>query len=222
MMESNRIWRGLAAETGETDLAFTQSGCCILAESESQMAKYETWHELAREHQLDTRLLSSDEAAKLASGIDGPWRGGMLTPSDGRAEPFVAVPALARAARRLGAAVVENCAVRDVETQAGRVSAVITEQGRVATHRPWSWPVGRGRPASQVTNIGLDLPQLMVRSTVARTTRGARTRRFQTSPPRGLRIRRRDDGGYSIATGDVAEHYISAKSFQLLTGFSGL
>ena len=27
MIESNRIWRGLAAETGEADLACTRSGC---------------------------------------------------------------------------------------------------------------------------------------------------------------------------------------------------
>ena len=32
MMESNRIWRGLAGETGEKDLAFTAAGCVYLAE----------------------------------------------------------------------------------------------------------------------------------------------------------------------------------------------
>ena len=35
MMESNRIWRGLAGETGEADLAFTESGCYYLAEDQA-------------------------------------------------------------------------------------------------------------------------------------------------------------------------------------------
>ena len=39
MMESNRIWRELAARTGEKDLTFTPSGSVYLAQSEAQMAK---------------------------------------------------------------------------------------------------------------------------------------------------------------------------------------
>jgi glycine/D-amino acid oxidase-like deaminating enzyme len=38
---------------------------------------------------------------------------------------------VAEAARRLGAAVVNRCAVRGVETAGGRVAAAMTEQGRV-------------------------------------------------------------------------------------------
>ena len=36
MMESNRIWRGLAEDTGDEDVAFTESGCLYLAESEAE------------------------------------------------------------------------------------------------------------------------------------------------------------------------------------------
>ena len=54
MMESNRIWRGLAAETGEKDLAFTASGCLYLAEEEADLARFGEWHHLAKEHRLDT------------------------------------------------------------------------------------------------------------------------------------------------------------------------
>ncbi|NIR34876.1 MAG: FAD-dependent oxidoreductase, partial [Actinobacteria bacterium] len=95
----------------ETDLAFTTSGCLYLASTERELAKFETWHEVARQHQLDTRMLTPREAAAM-SGIEGEVAGGMFTPSDGRAEPLVAAPALARDARRRGAAVMEDCAVR--------------------------------------------------------------------------------------------------------------
>ena len=124
MMESNRIWRGLAGETGEQDLAFTAAGCVYLARDERELAKFEAWHDLAKQHQLDTRMLSPAQARAAVPGLEGRWAGAMLTPSDGRAEPFVAVPALARAAHRLGVSIVENCAVRTLETAGGRVRGV--------------------------------------------------------------------------------------------------
>ena len=216
MMESNRIWRGLAGETAEADLAFTAAGCVYLAENARELARFEAWRDLAREHQLDTRMLSAEEARAAAPGIEGRWIGGMLTPSDGRAEPFVAVPALARAAHRLGVSITEGCAVRTVETAGGRVCGVHTERGPVRAERvvlaggAWSTYFAR--------NAGLDLPQLVVRSTVGRTHPAPDRGLANISAP-GLAMRRRADGGYTVTTGDVAEHYVCARSFKDLTKF---
>ena len=120
MMEANRLWQGLAAETGETDLSFSQSGCLYLADSPAAMTKYEGWYDAAKQAQLDTVLLTAADIRDRYRNIAGPadggeWAGGMITPSDGRAEPFLAVPALARAAERAGAIIVENCAVRTLD-----------------------------------------------------------------------------------------------------------
>ena len=210
MMESNRIWRGLAAESGEKDAEFTESGCLYLAESEADLARFESWYDLAKQHQLDTRMLSAREAAALAPGIEGRWKGGMLTPSDGRAEPFVAVPALARAARREGVTVIENCAVRTVETQDGRVGAVVTEKGRVRTGA--AVLTGGAWSTYFAANAGVDLPQLIVRSTAGRTRPDSGRDLPNVSSP-GLSVRRRADGGYTISTGDLAEHYVAPRSF---------
>ena len=211
MMESNRIWRGLAEQSGEEDARFTEAGCLYLAESEAELARFESWYEVAREHQLDTRMLSAREAQALAPGIAGRWTGGMLTPSDGRAEPFVAVPALARAARRKGVSVIEGCAARVVETQAGRVCAVVTEKGRVragaAVLAAGAWSM------CFAANAGIDLPQLIVRSTAARTHPDS-GRALPNLSARGLAVRRRADGGYTLATGDLVEHYVAPRSFK--------
>ena len=216
MMESNRIWRELAETTGEKDLAFTPSGCVYLAESESEMAKYDSWHGVAKQHQLDTRLLSADEVAARVPDISGRWLGGMLTASDGRAEPFVAVSALARAAAALGASIAENCAVRIIETKAGHIHAAVTERGSVRTDRVLL--AGGAWSTHFAANAGLDLPQLMVRSTAGRTHGIAGAAIANISTP-GFGICRRDDGGYTIATGDLAEHYVSQSSFKYFSKF---
>jgi len=211
MMESNRIWRGLAEETGEADLKFTQSGCLYLAESQAAMAKYETWRDVAEQHQLDTRMLTAEEVRERYPNFNGDWVGGMITPSDGRAEPFVAVPALARAAEREGAVIREDCAVRTLDVARGRVVGVVTEAGAVRAGRVVL--AGGAWSTHFAGNAGLDLPQLAVRSTVMRTEPAPDVIGPNISSP-GLSIRRREDGGYSVTSGDLAEHFLSPKSFR--------
>ncbi len=216
MMEANRIWRGLAEQTGEADLAFTPSGCVYLSDSEASLHKYEGWHTLAKEHQLDTKMLSKAEVEARFPNIGGAWIGGMMTESDGRAEPFVAVPALARAARRSGAVVIEDCAVRTLDVEAGRVAGVVTEQGRVKCAQ--ALLAGGAWSTHFAANAGIDLPQLAVRSTAARTEPAPELYTSNISMP-GLALRRRADGGYTLATGDLAEHYLSLASFKYFKKF---
>jgi len=219
MMEANRIWRGLAEETGDADLKFTQSGCLYLIATEAQRAKYLDWHELALRHQLGTRILTKTGLEAFQPGIEGDWLGAMVTPRDGRAEPFLAVPALARATRRSGAVVIENCAVRTLDIQAGRIAGVMTEKGFVRTSRVVL--AGGAWSTHFAANAGLDLPQLAVRSTVARTTPAPESFTANISTP-GLTLRRRQDGGYTVATGDLAEHYLSVSSFRYLPKYRKL
>ena len=221
MIESNRIWRGLAAETGDDDLTFTQGGCLYLAADRDEMAKYEQWYDMAKQHQLDTRLLSREDIKRMYPDVAGDRFGGMVTPSDGRGEPFVAIPALARAAHRLGVAVAEECAVRTLDVSNGRVTGVVTEKGRVSCHAA---VLAAGAWSTHfASNEGLDLPQLAVRCTVARTEAAPRIFQDQPEVPnirdRGLSMRRRADGGYTLATGTMAEHYLSPKSFRYFTKF---
>ena len=69
------------------------------------------------------------------------------------------------------------------------------------------------------SNAGFDLPQLIVRSTAGRTNIATKGPEIPNVSMSGLSIRRRDDGGYSIATGDIAEHYVSPRSFKYFTRF---
>src|SRR6202011_4348102 len=81
---------------------------------------------------LDTRILTRAEAAELMPGLTGNWTGALYTASDGKAEPQRAAPAIAEAARKQGATIVTQCAVRGIETAGGRVAGVVTERGAIA------------------------------------------------------------------------------------------
>ncbi len=219
MMEANRIWRGLAEETGEDGLTFIEAGNVTLIADQAGLARAEAFRELSMRHQLETRILSREETAQRFGGVGGDWIAAMETPSDGRGEPFAAVPALARAARNAGAVVIEDCAVRTVDLAGGRVAGVVTEKGRVRCERVLL--AGGAWSTHFAHNAGVDLPQLAVRSTVARTEPAPDAYANNFATP-GLYLRRRADGGYSVSSGDLAEHYISRASFRYLTKFTKL
>lgn len=215
MMESIGIWERLAAETGE-DLGFTRQGVLFLADSENEMGEFEQWLAIAREHELDTRLLSRRQVDELIRAGQSGWLGGLFTPGDGRAEPFVAVPALARAVQNKGGAIIENCAVRTVDTEAGRVAGVMTERGRVRCQAV----VCAGGAWSNLflRNLGVDFPQLTVRASVARTEKADEV--FAGNAASGsIAFRRRSDGGYTIALADLHEHFLSTGSFRFFRRF---
>jgi len=58
---------------------------------------------------------------------------GFYVPDEGRADPVGVATSMAKGAKALGARVIEGVAVTGVETKRGRVSAVLTSQGRIET-----------------------------------------------------------------------------------------
>lgn len=209
-IDSINTWETLAKEL-DTDIGFTRQGVLYLAETEDQLAQHEKWLDTAIQHQLDTKMLSSAEVDGLIKDKPGQWRGGMFTASDGRAEPFKAVPALARALQGYGGLVRENCAVRSIEMQAGKVSGVVTEQGSVCTQSVIC--AGGAWSTLFMANLGVNLPQLTVRATVARTATAPDI--YSGNATVGeVAIRRREDGGYTIASSSTNEHFVSTDSFR--------
>jgi glycine/D-amino acid oxidase-like deaminating enzyme len=219
VMESVRIWRDLASQTGEKDLEFTKCGCLYLVDTKAGLEKCESWLEVAKQHQLATQLLTPADIAERFPNLSGNFLGGMITESDGRGEPFVAVPALARAAQSAGARIRENCAVRTLDIEGGRITGVITEHDRIGCSQVVL--AGGAWSTHFAANAGVSLPQLAVRSTVARTNEAPDLLGPTLSSP-GLTVRRRRDGGYTVTTGDLAEHYLSPASFRYAPKFRRL
>jgi glycine/D-amino acid oxidase-like deaminating enzyme len=86
IMESLRIWRGLDKEI-EDNTGFHQGGVVYVAQNENRIAGFERFLEIAKQVQLDTRLLSAAELKQQVPDLAGPYAGALTTPSDGRAEP---------------------------------------------------------------------------------------------------------------------------------------
>src|SRR5712692_5018227 len=116
----------------EAETGFRQSGIMYLAETEAELGELEAWLEHAHQYQLDTHIITDTEVRELMPGLTGTWAGAMYTASDGKAEPQMAAPAIAEAARRLGAGILTQCAVRGIETSGGCIACVATEKGRIA------------------------------------------------------------------------------------------
>lgn len=210
IIEALNIWRSLADELGE-DVGYRQEGVLFAARSDEQLAQYTDWIDSVADYGLDSRIVDAAELARLVAGAAAGWRGALYTPSDGRAEPHLATAALARAATRAGATLLTGCAVRGIETAGGAISGVVTEYGSIRTSRvacaagAWTSLFCR--------SLGITVPQLRVRGTVARTAPVASV--FDGALfDNELALRRRADGGYTLAHGIILEHAITPDTFR--------
>ncbi len=215
IIESLRLWQGMNERVG-AETGFRQSGIMYLAATAAELAQLEAWLGHARQYQLDTRLLTRAEAAELMPGLTGDWKGALYTASDGRAEPQRAAPAIAEAARRRGASILTRCAVRGIETAAGRVAAAVTEKGRIACNSVLL--AGGAWSRLFCGNLGIELPQLKVLASVMRTEPLLGGPEISASG--GLfGFRKRLDGGYTVATLGVRTIDLVPDNIRLLPAY---
>jgi glycine/D-amino acid oxidase-like deaminating enzyme len=214
MMRSLRLWLELREELG--DIGFRQGGSLYLAEDDTQLAELEGWLSVARQHALDTRLLDAPELAKVLRTDDRRWRGALHTASDARAEPSRATAAFARAAQRRGAQIFSHCAVRGIDRSAGRIQGVITERGRVAASMVVC--AGGAWTGSFCRSMGIAFPQLTVLGTVARSAPTREILEGEAWCP-DIAIRRRADGGYTVAHGGSFLHSLTPDTLRYARKF---
>ncbi len=215
MIESQRLWQEMDGRVGAAT-GYRQSGILYLCASEAELARRAAWLEHARPYQLDSRLISGAELDRVAPGAAQPFAGALYTASDGRAEPEQATPAIAAGARSRGATLLTGCAVRGIETAAGRVSAVVTERGRIAC----SAAVLAGGAWSGLfcRRLGIRLPQLKVLGSVMRLdpVGGAPE---TAAAATGFAFRKRLDGGYTVANVNANIVDIVPDSFRYMIDF---
>ena len=213
-MESVRMWGRMAERVG-ADVGFRLAGTLWAEETEADLQRHAAWLDRAREYQVGSRMLDAAQTAAMLPGAGTRFAGALYTPGDGRAEPQTAVPAMAEAARRQGAVIVEGCAARGLDMQAGRVAGVVTERGRIACEAA----VLAGGAWSRLFcgNEGVSFPQLKVLGSVIRTAPMGGP--DLSVGARHWALRKRVDGGYTIAQRNNMLTPIVPDSFRLLPRF---
>ncbi len=214
-MEALRQWEGMDGRLGG-NTGYRRAGTVYLHGTAAHAAAHEAWLEHARPWQIDSRLLTADAVAEMFPGSARRWTGGLHTPGDGRAEPSLAVPAMARAARRAGAAVLTGCAVRGLDLVGGRVAGVVTERGRIACDA--AILAGGAWSRLFLGNHGVDFPQLKVLGSVLRTEPLAGLPE-QAVGASDWAFRKRLDGGYTVAQRGASVAEVVPDSFRLLRDF---
>lgn len=215
MAEALRIWGNFDQRTGR-DTGYRRAGIIFTCADDEEYANHEKWNRNLDGYQLDSRMLSAAEFREMFPQSNMKLKGALYTAADGRAEPQKAAPAIAEAARAKGAAILTECAVRGIETAAGAISGVITERGPIACK---AVVLAGGAWSSLFSNrYGIDLPQLKVMNSVLRTKplEGGPEQAIWSN---GFAARKRQDGGYTIASGHENIVDIVPKSFRYALDF---
>lgn len=194
---SKRLWSEIEAEI-QDDVGYRLNGLIGVFGCRKEHEKAEQWISTVRGlPAVDARILTTDEARGYLPNGRLPAFGGIHQSTDAAAEPTKAAPAVALAARRLGARIVQYCAVRGIERQGGAVSAVVTEKGSVRTSTVvlaggiWSPLIAR--------SLGLDLPQLQAFASELRVRPKEAGPLTSAWTPQGA-YRVNDDGSYTVSS----------------------
>ncbi|OCX59972.1 D-amino-acid oxidase [Thioclava sp. SK-1] len=189
------LWEEMTRDIG-ADMGFRRCGLLYLSNSEAEIEGWATWGRYARGEGVDTRMLTAQEAAIRGSATGQSWRGGVWSPSDGTADPSRAAPLIARGVVKHGGTVVQHCAARGIETEAGTVSAVVTEAGVIRTRQVVL--SGGAWAASFLHQLGISFPQSSVRSSILSVAPGAEQVPAALHT-KDVSVTRRLDGSYTLA-----------------------
>lgn len=132
-LESLSVFKAFKDEFG-VDPGFKQLGYLFLVSDEADLRGFEERIVLQRQLGVDVRVITPGEARELLPAlyvddlIAAVWG-----PDDGLAGPAEVTEGFARRARELGARIVEGVEVTSIEAAGGRVSAVETTRGAIAT-----------------------------------------------------------------------------------------
>ena len=215
VMESMRLWQKIADQL-DCDIGYQRKGSLYLCETDQDMARHDRFMSFAPAYGLDTTVLNRKQLETLIKDCPQRWQSGLYTPDDGRAEPSLAVPAMARALALRGVPIIENCAVEKIMIQNQQVTGVLTEYGEIGAASVLC--AGGAWSTFLLKGCGIRLPQLTVKASVARTAPAPLIFDGNASGST-ISIRRRLDGGYTVASSDYLEILPSAGHLRFVKDF---
>ncbi|SFF15239.1 NAD(P)/FAD-dependent oxidoreductase [Paracidovorax wautersii] len=193
--KSLELWEKFAEDSGQ-DTGFNRCGLFYLSNDEAELERWANWGKFAKTAGVVTHMLSAEQATQRGLATGRSWKGGVLSPTDGTADPGKAAPAAAEAFMRLGGTVHQNCAVRGLDLEGGRVSGVVTEAGVIKTRT--AVLAGGAWASSFCRQLGVRFPLATVRQSIVRVS-AIDERLPDTLHTAGVSVTRRSDGSYTLA-----------------------
>lgn len=140
-----------------TPIDFHQDGYLFLLSKSADVEAFRKNVALQRQHGIDVRWVSNDEARELAPGLDlAGVKGATYCPQDGVADPNGVTMGFAKGAQARGVEIVRDAEVTGVRLDRHRIAEVRTSKGNIATPvlinaaGPWAKSIGR--------MLGVDVP----------------------------------------------------------------
>ena len=212
---SLELWEEMQAETGE-DLGFSRCGLLYLSDDAAELEGWSSWCTWTAGEGIRTEVLTSAQATQRAAASGRPWKGGIVSPTDGIADPSVAAPGIARGIQQHGGTIHQFCAARGLEKRAVTVSGVITEHGIVETQ-----PVvlaGGAWTSSFCRQLGISMPQSAVRSSILSIAPVA-AKLPAAVHTQDVSLTRRSAGGYTLAISGLAQLDPTPQSLRYMNRF---
>jgi len=197
MLHAMSLWQGLETRTGHRT-GYHRCGSLFTANTVKRSEHLQRWTQSLRDVDASAHMVDGDSLQAMLPGHQGQFHSALSTPMDGRAEPQWATHAIAMGAHAAGATIMTDCAVRSLDIQGGQLAGVVTERGRVACKSV----VVAGGAWSRLFlgNAGISLPQLKVLNSVLRCSPIADGPDVALWAD-GYALRKRADGGYTVANG---------------------
>ena len=215
-----KVWRGMNEKIG-MDTSYRTHGRVEAIPHEQELAVVEEWIKLNSENPgfdtpLKTRIIKGEELAARLPGAQSKWTVGGFEEDAGSVDPETGVSMLARYAMQIGVKIYTNCAVRGIETAAGKISDVVTEKGSIKT----SSVVLAGGIWTRLFmgNMGVDIPTLNIYLSQQRVTAVPGVPKGNVHLPNGIHFREQADGTYAVAP-RIFTSSIVKDSFILGPGF---
>lgn len=191
---ADKLWAEMPDRVG-CDVGYKQAGIMFLAKTAAQLAMHKDWLKSVESLSLDSRIVTPEEIDELVPGGKGKWLGGIYTPSDGNAEPAIAATAIANGAIKKGAIIVQQCAVRTLSMEGGKISGVVTEKGEIRCEQVLL--AGGAWSRRFLGNLGISFPTLPLICSVLRTKPMEGPTNIAVGGP-DFSFRKHQDGGYII------------------------
>ncbi len=164
--ESLKVYRDFGEVVGGSS-GFARTGYLVVVGAEDRQALDDNIS-MQRSLGINTGLVSHEDVGEIAPMLNVEDAAGLaFEPESGYADPYLTARSYAIRAGELGAQVHTRTPATDIEITGGRVSAVVTEQGRIETPNaiiasgPWS-----SRFFAKLGLPGVDVPLATIRHQV--------------------------------------------------------